>query len=130
MEALGLVELFLREVVRLHGLPPTIVSDRGPQFASTFWQQMCSRLGIDPRMSTAVRPLTDGQTEVMNPNMEQYLLVFVNHQQDDWVKWLPLAEFAANNVVSETTQCTPCYAIQGRDPQMSFAGEPTKVRDR
>jgi len=130
IDVLGLVELFLREVVRIHGLPSTIVSDRGPQFASTFWQQMCSRLGIDRRMSTAFQSQTDGQTERMNASMEQYLQVFVNHQRDDWVKWLPLAEFAANDGGSETTKCTPFYAIQGTDPRMPFAGEPTKERDQ
>jgi len=66
----------------------------------------------------------------MNASMEQYLRVFVYHQQDDWVKWLPLAEFAANNGVSETTKCTPFYAVQGTDPQMSFAGELTEEHDQ
>jgi transposase InsO family protein len=102
--AIGLAKLFLREVVRLPGLPRTIVSDRGPQFASTFWGQVCSRLGIDPRLSTAFHPQTDGQTERMNAAMEQYLRVFVNHQQDGWVQWLPRAEFAANNGVYESTK--------------------------
>jgi len=127
--AVEMARLFLREVVRLHGLPATIVSDRGPQFASTFWGQICSHLGIDRRLSTAFHPQTDGQTEQMNASMEQYLRVFVNHQQDDWVQWLPLAEFAANNGVSETTKCTPFFAVQGTDPRMSFAGEPTNERD-
>jgi hypothetical protein len=66
----------------------------------------------------------------MNAEMEQYLRVFVNHQQDDWVQWLPLAEFAANNGVSESTKCTPFFAVQGVDPWMSFAGEPTQERDQ
>jgi len=129
IDAIEMAKLFLREIVRLHGLPATIVSDRGPQFASTFWGQICSRLGIDRRMSTAFHPHTDGQTERMNASMEQYLRVFVNHQQDDWVQWLPLAKFAANNGVSETTKCTPFFAVQGVDPRMSFAGEPTKEQD-
>jgi hypothetical protein len=66
----------------------------------------------------------------MNAVMEQYLRVFVNYQQDDWVQWLPLAEFAANNRVSESTKCTPFFAVQGVDPRMSFAGEPTQERDQ
>ena len=130
IDAFGLAELFSWEVVHLYGLPLTIVSDQGPQFTSTFWQQVCSRLGIDRRMSTALHPQTDRQTERMNDSMEQYLQVFINHQQDDWEKWLPLAEFAANNGVSEATKCTPFYAVQGVDPQMLFAGEPTKDQDR
>jgi len=130
IDAVGLAKLFLREVVRLHGLPRTIVSDRGPQLALTFWGQVCSRLRKDRRMSTAFHPQTDGQTERMNAGMEQYLRTFINHQQDDWVQWLPLAEFAANNGVSESTKCTPFFAVQGVDPRMSFAGEPTQERDQ
>ena len=52
-----------------------------------------------------------------------------NHQQDNWVKWLPLAELAAKNAVSEATQCTAFYVVQGLDPPMSFVGEPTRERD-
>jgi len=122
--------LFLWEVVRLHSLPKTIVSDRGPQFASTFWGQICSRLGIDRRMSTAFHLQVDGQTERMNTGIEQYLRVFVNHQQDYWVQWLPLPEFAANNGVSESTKCTPFFAVHGVDPRMSFVGEPTQEQDQ
>jgi len=81
-------------------------------------------------MSTAFHPQTDGQTERMDAGMEQYLRVFVNHQQDDWVQWLPLAEFAANDGVSESAKCTPFCAVQGMDPRMSFAREPTQERDQ
>jgi len=77
-------------------------------------------------MSTAFLPQMDGQTERMNASMEQFLRVFVNHQQDDWVQWLPQAEFAANNGISETTKCTPFFAVQEWNPRMLFAGEPTK----
>jgi len=54
----------------------------------------------------------------------------VNHQQDDWVKSLPLAELAANNGTSETTKCTTFFAIEGVDPRMSFVGELKKDRDQ
>jgi len=75
-------------------------------------------------------PQTDDQTERMNAGMEQYLRVVVNHRQDDWVQWLPLAEFAANNGMSESTKCTMFFAVQGVDPQMLFEGEPTSERDQ
>jgi len=91
---------------------------------------VCCRLGIDRRMLTPFHPQTDGQTERMNASMEQYLRVFVNHLQDNWVKWLLLAEFAANNALSETTKCTPFDALQGTDLLMSFAGEPTEEQDQ
>jgi hypothetical protein len=60
--------------------------------------------------------------------MEQYHRVSIYHQQDDWLQWLAMAEFAANNEISETTKETQFIAIQGMDLQMSFAGEPTKER--
>jgi len=63
IDAIGLARLFLREVIHLHELPATIVSDRGPQFASMFGGEICSRLGIDRLMSTAFHPHMDGQTE-------------------------------------------------------------------
>jgi len=113
-----------------HGLLLTIVSDQGPQFRSTMWQQVCGRLAIDQRMSTAFHPETDGPRERMNASMDQYPRVFVNEEQDDWVKLLPLAEFAANNGVSETTKCTPFYAVQGTNHRMSSTGEPMKERDQ
>jgi len=130
IDAAGLARLFLRDVVHLHGLPKTIVSDRGPQFALTFWGQICAPLGIDQRMFTAFHSQMDGQTERMNAGMEQYLWVFVNHQQDDWVQWLPLAEFAANNGMSKTMKCTPFFAVQRVDPRMLFVGEPIQEWDQ
>ena len=59
----NVANLFLQHVWKHHGLPQDIISDRGPQFASDFWRQLCSRLGISPRLSTAFHPETDGQTE-------------------------------------------------------------------
>jgi len=126
IDTIGLARLFLREVVHLHGLPQNIVSDPGPHCASTFLRQICCRLGIDQQIYTAFHLQTDGQTERMNAGMEEYLWVFVNHQQNDWVQCLPWAEFAANNGISESTKCTPFVAVQAVDPRMTFAGEPTQ----
>jgi hypothetical protein len=81
-------------------------------------------------MTTPFHPQSDGQTERMNAGMEQYLQMFVNHQQDDWVQWLPMADFAANDGISESTMCPPFFAIQGEDPRMSFVGEPTQELDQ
>ncbi|KAI0996661.1 Transposon Ty3-I Gag-Pol polyprotein [Podosphaera aphanis] len=98
-----LAELYLQHVWKLHGLPTHITSDRGTQFAAHFWKNLCKHLNIEARMSTAFHPETDGQTERFNALMEQYLRSYVSYQQDDWVKWLPMAEFAANNYVSTST---------------------------
>jgi len=80
-------------------------------------------------MSTAFDPEMDGQTERMNASMEQYLRVLVNHQQDDWVQRLPVAEFAANIGILESTKYTPIFPVNGMNPRMSFAGEPTQERN-
>jgi transposase InsO family protein len=84
IDAEGLANLFMTHIFRLHGLPDTIVSDRGPQFTSRFWKHLCYSLKIEPQLSTAFHPETDGQTERMNSIMEQYLPAYVNYQQDNW----------------------------------------------
>ena len=120
----GLADLFIQHVWRLHGLPTSIVSDRGPQFASRFWGHLCARLGIARLLSTSFHPETDGQTERTNHTMEQYLRAYINYQQDNWVQYLALAEFAANNQESATTHCSPFFANYGYHPRISLEATP------
>jgi transposase InsO family protein len=119
-----LTNLFIRDIFRLHGLPAVVVSDRGPQFASMFWARVCKSLQIDRRMSTAFHPQMDGQTEITNAAMEQYLRAYVSYQQDNWVSWLPMAEFAANNLDSETTRLPPFFPNYGNDLKMTITVGP------
>ena len=72
---------------------------------------------IDMRLSTAFHPETDGQTERVNAIMEQHLRAYVSYLQDDWVEYLFLAEFAGNNLVSDTTTMSPFYANLGYHPK-------------
>lgn len=116
--------LYLRNVWKLHGLPKYITTDRGTQFTAKFWRQLCKHLGIEARMSTAFHPETDGQTERFNAVMEQYLRSYVKYQQDDWVHWLPMAEFAANNHVSATTRATPFFSTYGFHPNFTISLKP------
>jgi len=122
-------ELLVKEGVRLHGPLLIFGLDREPQVVSTFLCQICSRLGIDCRLSTVFHPQTDGQTERMNASMEQYLRMFVDNQQDNWVKLLPMARCAADTGPSESMKCTRIIAVQGADPRMSFLGESVKEQD-
>ena len=117
IDAPSLADLFLDNIWKPHGLPLTIISDRGPQFAAEFWGTVCCRLKIDRRLSTAFHPETDAQTERVNGIMEQYLRSYVNYQQDDWCQWLPMSEFIGNNHASETTGTSPFFANYGYDPQ-------------
>jgi hypothetical protein len=112
--------LYLRHVWKLHGLPRTIVSDRGPQFTALFWKHLTRLLRITSLLSTAYHPETDGQTERANAVAEQYLRAYVSYLQDDWSEWLPLAEFAANTTFSEATRMSPFFANYGFHPTMGF----------
>ena len=74
-----LAELFVRHVFRLHGLPRTIVSDRGPQFIANFWRALCTILRIQAKLSTPYHPSTDGQMKRLNAIIEQYLRAYVSY---------------------------------------------------
>ena len=82
--SLGVAKLFLEHIWRTFGLPEKTVSDRGPQYASAFMKELLGLLGIKAALSTAYHPQTDGQTERLNQEVEQYLRHFVNERQNDW----------------------------------------------
>jgi hypothetical protein len=115
-------------VWKLHGTPERHVSDRGTQWLSEFWDHLTKRLGIKSQYSTSYHPETDGQSERNNQSMVHYLRGYVNHLQDDWVQFLPAAEFAANNTESSTTGVSPFFANFGQHPRMGLE-EPTETRD-
>ena len=81
-----LVRMFIQFVVCTHGLPRSIVSDRGGQFVSLFWKALCAHLDIMLRLSSEHHPETDSQTEQENQELEHYLRFYVNYLQDDWVQ--------------------------------------------
>ncbi|KAF7338861.1 Transposon Tf2-12 polyprotein [Mycena sanguinolenta] len=108
--------LFLDRIFRYHGLPESIISDRGAVFISQFWSELTRLLQVDVRTSTAYHPQTDGLTERTNQTLETYLRAYVSYQQDDWVDYLPLAEFAFNNSVNSSTQQSPFFANTGFHP--------------
>ena len=115
-----MAQLFLDWIYRLHGLPRTIVSDQGPQFTSRFWEALTKLLRVQLKLSSPYHPQTDGQTERANQDLEQYLRKFVNWKQDDWSKWLSLAEFCSNAMRTEATGMSPFYANYGYEPRFDF----------
>ena len=118
LDAEELTNRFIAAVYSLHGLPENIVSDRGSQFVSTLWRTISKRLNVILKPSSACHPQTNGQTENANAFLEQYLRIFTNFVQNDWVSWLPLAEFACNNQVNESTGISPFFANYGFHPRM------------
>ncbi|MBW0480652.1 hypothetical protein O181_020367 [Austropuccinia psidii MF-1] len=95
--SLDLAHLFMKNIYSKHGLPSSIVSDRGSLFVFSFWNNLCQKLKISRDWSTAHHPETDGQTERVKQILEQNLQMYVSYNQDVWNTWLPLAEFGYNN---------------------------------
>ena len=120
LSALGLATLYRDNIWKHHGLPTTVISDRGPQFASNLMRELNKMLGIKTSLSTAYHPQPDGQTERTNQEIEQYLRLFINNRQDNWADWISIAEFSFNNKFHTATQMTPFYANSGRHPRMGF----------
>jgi RNase H-like domain found in reverse transcriptase/Reverse transcriptase (RNA-dependent DNA polymerase)/Integrase zinc binding domain/Chromo (CHRromatin Organisation MOdifier) domain/Retrotransposon gag protein len=118
---------FSKEVVKRHGLPEEIITDRDKLFTSKYWTSLMAQWGVNHKLSTAYHPQTDGQTERMNQTLEQYLRSYVNHAQDNWVALLPTAEFAVNSATASTTGVTPFYANKGYQPVMHRKLRPTSA---
>ena len=103
INALSLVEVIIDVVVRHHGLPNSIVTNRGSLFTSKFWSLLCYFFSIKQRFSTTFHPQTNGQTKRQNSTIEVYFQAFVNFEQNDWVQLLPITEFAYNNAKNTST---------------------------
>jgi len=114
----GAARLFLHQVWKLHGLLKCVISDRGPQFVAHFTRELYCLLGIKLASSMAWHP--DGQMERINQELDQYLWLFVNEQQDDWYDLLPMVEFQHNNHVHSATQ-QPLFLLDtGQLPHIGF----------
>jgi len=122
MSAEGLAKLFWDHIWKLHGLPESIILDRGVQFAVGMIKELNNLLGIQTKLSMAYHPQRDGQMERINQELEQYLRVFIDHRQEQWPDWLGMAEFAYNNKVHAVTKTSPFKANYGQDPKMGFEG--------
>ena len=116
-DAKTLAHLFIDNIIRLHGFPRSIVSDRDSRFLSNFWREIWSIVGTTLRFSTANYPQTDGQTERTNRTLEQYLRLFARHRPSKWSEYLSMAEFAYNNATHTSTGFSPAYIIFHRHPE-------------
>jgi hypothetical protein len=127
-DAEALAYTFIRVILADHGMPEDIISDRDKLFTSKFWKSLMALLGTNHKLSTAFHPQTDGQTERLNQTLEQYLRSYVNHQQDNWVQILPIAQFAYNSAMAEATKVSPFFANYGYQPEAYRQPRPDQSR--
>jgi bacterioferritin (cytochrome b1) len=111
-------ELYIDRIVCLHGLPRTIVSDRGAQFVARFWEQLQESLGTKLIRSSAYHPQTDGQTERVNQILKDMLRACVIDYGKNWDKHLSLAEFAYNNSYQSSLRMAPLNWSQPREREV------------
>ncbi|QRW23612.1 Retrotransposable element Tf2 protein [Rhizoctonia solani] len=124
--AIDIANLFITYIWKLHGLPRSTVSDRGPTFNAKFICHLYKRLDIKPTYSTAYHPQTDGQTEQIQREAEIFIRMFGNHRQLDWVSLLPLAKFALNNLKQSSMGKSPFQICYGLNPQFSVGQKTDK----
>ena len=116
--------ILLNRLIKDHGIPASITSDKDKFFTSNYWKTLMSAIGTKLKMSTAYHPETDGQTEKINQSMEIYFRHYVNCKQNNWVSFLPITQLAHNNKKSDTTGLTPFFANYGKHPELFHASKP------
>jgi transposase InsO family protein len=116
--AVQLAHVIKDRLIRYHGIPKTIVSDRDKLFTSNYWATLMAEIGTKRKLSTAYHPQTDGQTERTNRTMKTYLKIYSNTSQNNWVSLLAMAQLSYNNKLSEATGQTPYFANHGKHPNL------------
>jgi hypothetical protein len=115
-DATKVVDLFFREIVRLHGVPNTIVSDRDTKFLSHFWRCLWSKLGTKLLFSTTCHPHIDGQIEVVKHILSSTLRAVLKKTLVMWEECLPHVEFVYNRPIHSTTKVSPFQVVYGFNP--------------
>ncbi|CDJ50411.1 hypothetical protein EBH_0033500 [Eimeria brunetti] len=110
------VELLADRLIRYHGFPDVLVSDRDPCFQSEVWSQLCSRFNITRAMSSSYHPQTDGQTERVNRTLEQMLRTYIQADEREWEGLLPALELAYNTTSHSSTELSPFEIMIGENP--------------
>jgi hypothetical protein len=114
----GLAALYAQHIFPHYGLPKKVISDRDTCLTSNFTKELCRLLEVTQNISTAYHPQTDGQSEQSNQWLEQYLCIYGNFQQNNWVQYLPLVQYVHNAWPSTTTGMTPFELLIGFMPRI------------
>ncbi|KAK1648950.1 hypothetical protein QYE76_066755 [Lolium multiflorum] len=129
-DASHIASLFFREVVRLHGIPASIVSDRDVKFMSYLWKSLMAKFGVKLLFSSSSHPQTDGQTEVVNRSLSTLLRTLVKTNLKSWEDCLPHAEFAYNRAKHSTTARSPFMVVYGFEPPTALDILPLPLHER
>ena len=116
IDAMEVAKLFFSHIFKRFGLHNSVISDRGPQFASAFTRELARLLRYDVRLSTAYHPQTDRQTERTNQEIETYLHIFCTNNPKTWLDFLPTAEFQHNSALHHSTRKSPFNLILRYEP--------------
>jgi len=116
-DASQIANLYFKEIVRLHGIPRSMASDRDTKFLSHFWLTLWRKMGTHLKFSTTCHPQTDGQTEVTNRTLGTLLRVLVKKNVKAWDELVPHAEFACNRAPSKATHLSPFQVVYGYNPK-------------
>ena len=114
--AMDTANSYINDVHKRYGLPTTLISDRGPQFTSKVFEEICKIFGIDHQKSTAFHPQTDGESERLNQELETYLQLYCADHPTKWKDHLPFAEFAHNIWIHQSTKMSPFEIMFGTQP--------------
>ncbi|KAJ4951656.1 hypothetical protein NE237_028488 [Protea cynaroides] len=117
-----LAKLYVDNIVRLNGVPESIVSDRDPRFTSKFWEGLQKAMGTTLKFSTAFHPQTDGQSERTTQILKDMLRACVIDFKGSWDEKLPLIEFAYNNSYQTTIQMSPYEALLAESVELLYFG--------
>jgi hypothetical protein len=124
----SVAQAFFANIVRLHGVSQSMVSDRDTVFTSMFWRELMRLMGTKLHMSSAFHPQSDGQTEATNRVIIMYLRCFTGDRPRQWLRWLPWAEYVYNTAYQSSLRETPFRVVYGRGPPSIHSYEPGETR--
>jgi transposase InsO family protein len=110
----NVVDAYMKEVARLHGIPKTVVSDRDSKFSSKFWKGLFKGFGMNLNFSTTYHPDSNGQIERVNQVIEYMLRMYAMEKPSKWQDYLHLVEFAYNNGYQTSLKMSLFEALYGK----------------